>query len=126
MNKEELLNDKKTFNNSKAMLKDLLAGDPKAEKMFEDLNLDINAIRTALTFLTQDNNLSDVQKLELLENSWKVNFRAAPPTPEEFLTEKYIGYTAKSLYPRVKKAFKEFLNPSGGYRNLILYPHIGW
>lgn len=126
INEKELLSDNKLLANAQDLYRDLAAGDPYALKKFDDLNLDKNAIKTALAFLTQNNNLSEEQKANLLQDSWRVNFRAKPPTPEEFLTEKYLGYTAKSLYPRIIKTFTEFMNPTSGYRNLILYPHIGW
>lgn len=126
MNTNELLNNPKELANSQDLLRDLIQGDPYALKRFENLNLDINAIKTALKFITDNDKLSQEDKAKLLQDSWKINFRSKPPTPEEFLSEKYLGYTAVSLYPRVQNAFKEFLNPTAAYRNLILYPHIGW
>lgn len=126
MNTNELINNPKELANSQDLLRDLIQGDPYALKRFENLNLDINAIKTALKFITDNDKLSQEDKAKLLQDSWKINFRSKPPTPEEFLSEKYLGYTAVSLYPRVQNAFKEFLNPTAAYRNLILYPHIGW
>lgn len=126
MNTNELLNNPKELANSQDLLRDLIQGDPYALKRFENLNLDIDAIKTALKFITDNDKLSQEDKAKLLQDSWKINFRSKPPTPEEFLSEKYLGYTAVSLYPRVQNAFKEFLNPTAAYRNLILYPHIGW
>lgn len=126
MNAIELKNDKKSLANSQDLIKDLVHGDPYALKKFDNLNLDLDAIKLALSFLTNNDNLSEQEKTSILTENWRINFRAKPPTPEEFLTEKYIGYTANTLYPRVVKAFVEFLDPTKPYRNLILYPHIGW
>ena len=126
MNDKELLNDKKTFNNSIDIYKDLAAGDPEALKRFDDLHLDTEAIKLALQYLMNNPNLSEDDKNDLIQNSWRINFRAKMPTPEEFLTEKYLGAVATHTYDRVKKNFFEFTNPTTNYRNLILYPHIGY
>lgn len=126
MNDKELLNDKKTFNNSIDIYKDLAAGDPEALKKFDDLQLDTDAIKLALQYLMNNPNLSEDDKNDLIQNSWRINFRAKMPTPEEFLTEKYLGAVATHTYDRVKKNFFEFTNPTTNYRNLILYPHIGY
>lgn len=126
MNSNEFLANKKELANSQDILKDLVNGDPYALKKFEEMDLDMDAIKTALNFITNNDYISQKDKAQLLQESWRINFRSKPPTPEEFLSEKYLGYTAVSLYPRIKKAFLDFLDPNSKYRNLILYPHIGW
>lgn len=126
MDTKELLGDSKALANSQDLIKDIASGDPYALKKFEAMNLDMKAIKTALDFLMSNDSMSEEEKANLLSESWRINFRAKPPTPEEFLTEKYLGPTAKTIYPRVKKTFVEFMNPTASYRNLILYPHIGW
>ena len=126
MNTQELLNDPKTLANSQDMLKDLLQKDPDALKQFDALGLDMKAIKTAIDFLTSQDHLSDNDKTKLLEESWRINFKAKPPTPEEFITEKYLGPAANSTFPWIKKIFKEFMDPQQAYRNLILYPHVGF
>lgn len=126
MNSIELLNDKKELNNVKDILKDTLQADPKALERLDSMNLDMNAIRLALSFLQNNPNLSDKEKNELTLNSWRIGYRSEPPSPEEFLTEKYLGPVATHTYDRIKKNFLEFTNPLSNKRNLILYPHIGY
>ena len=126
MNELELQANKKEFNNSQDILKDLLQGDPYAFKKLESMNLDMKAIKLALDTLTSRPGLDDKDKYSLLSESWRVAFRDRPPTPEEFLTEKYIGPAAKTIYPRVRNTFLDFMDPTQHARDLILYPHIGW
>lgn len=126
MNSEELFSNKRELNNSVDIIKDLVQGDPEALKKLDSMNLDIEAIKKALAFITQNDKLSDKNKAELLSESWRINYRAKPPTPEEFITSKYLGPAADSTYPWVKQVFVDFMNPTKPYRNLILYPHISW
>lgn len=126
MNAEELLSNKKVLSDSQYIIKDLVSGDPQALKVFDGMNLDMTAIKKALDFIIKNDNLSDKDKSDLLSETWRINYRAPIPTPEEFLTEKYLGPTAKTIYPRVKDTFINFLQPTSPYRDLILYPHISW
>lgn len=125
MNKIQLLNDTKTLANVKDLYKDIAAGDPEALKIFDELDLDMDAIQTAIKFII-DSQISDKDKSGLFKETWRINFRAKPPTPEEFLTEKYLGPTANTIYPRIKKIFIEFMDPTQVARNLILFPFIGF
>ncbi len=126
MNTNELLNDSKALANTQDILKDLLQRDPEALKKFDSMGLDMNAIKTALDFLSTNDSLDEKDKINLLNESWRINFKAKPPTPEEFITEKYLGPAANSTFPWIKKIFKEFMDPQQAYRNLILYPHVGF
>lgn len=126
MTANELTAHSKQLNEAADLYKDLAHGDPYALKRFEALNLDMKAIKTAIDFLTKRDNLSDTEKATLLSEPWRINFRDRPPTLEEFVTEKYLGATAPTLYPYVIDVFKEFMDPTNGKRDLILYPAIGW
>ena len=121
MNTNELLSDKKELNNVKDILKDTLQADPKALERLDNMNLDMDAIKTALTFLYNNPKIGEKERNELVTESWRIGYRAKPPSPEEFLTEKYLGPVATHTYDRVKKVFFEFLDPTQGYRNLILF-----
>lgn len=114
------------LNNLEYILKDVLTGDPSAQMRPEYQGLNINQIKVALEYILSNSNLSDKEKNDLLTNSWRVNYRSRPPTPEEFLTEKYLGPVAPTIYPHIRKAFIEFLDPTKPYRTCVLYPHIGW
>jgi len=113
--------DNEELNNTQYILKDIIQGDTSILKNIKDL--DTKKIQKALDFLLNNENLSETQQLALLQDSWRVNYRAKPPTPEEFITSKYLGPAADSTYPWVKQVFKEFMDPTQAYRNLILYPH---
>lgn len=126
MNKQELINSKKEFANAQALLKDLLHGDPYALKRLEGMDLNMEAIKLALEVLNSNDNITEKDRLNLMSESWRINFRDRPPTPEEFLTEKYLGPTAKTIYPRIRETFLAFMDPTQRARNLILYPMIGW
>lgn len=52
------------------------------------------------------------------------SFRATPPTPEEFLTERYIGNIANYLFPHIREAFIETFK--GKKKHVVLVPNIGW
>lgn len=125
MNKKDLVKNP-SFKNTTDELKDLLAGDKSILERPEFKNLDLQKLKIALDFITNNPNLNEGQRRDLVENSWKINYRSKPPTPEEFLTEKYLGPTATHTYDRVKKVFCEFLDPQQPCRDLILYPHISW
>ena len=118
--------DPKLLNELQYVLTDILSGDPTALDAQAMKGLNIDQIKAAIDFILSDPDLTEDQKGELLSNSWRINYRDRPPTPEEFLTEKYLGPVAPTIYPRVKKAFVEYLDPTKPYRTCVLYPHIGW
>lgn len=126
MNTEELLNNKKELANTKDILKDVLSSDPKALARLDSMNLDMNAIKTALDFLKNNPNISDKEKASLVGESWRITFKQKPLTPQEFLTEAVLGQVAVHTYDRIKKNFLEFTDPTSPKRNLILYPHISY
>ena len=68
MNGTELVNSPKILANSTDILKDLLQGDPKALLLLDGMELDTEAIKVALAFLTSDPSLSDSDKSSLLRD----------------------------------------------------------
>ena len=126
MNAQELINNKSALANTQDIMKDIMAGDDKAYSLIKSMNLDIDAIKTAIGYLVNNPKLDESEKLNLVNESWRINYRRKPPTPEEFITTEYLGPVALHTYDRVKNVFKEFMDPAKSYRNLILYPHIGW
>ena len=126
MNTEELLSNKKELDNVKDILRDTLSADPKALARLDSMNLDMNAIKTALDFLKNSQTISDKEKASLVGETWRITYRDRPPSPAEFLTEKYLGPIAKTTYDRIKKVFTEFMDPTKPYRDLFLYSAIGF
>ena len=86
MNAQELMNDKPTLANTQDIMKDIMAGDDKAYSLIKSMNLDIDAIKTAIGYLVNNPKLDESEKLNLVNESWRINYRRKPPTPEEFIT----------------------------------------
>lgn len=112
------------LNDMQYILKDIMQGDMNAySALGKDVN--INVLKKAIDYIKTTANASDVELAELLGQSWRIMFRAKPPTPQEFLTYDYIGPASSRTYQRVKDTFVEFMDVNKPYRNLILYPCIG-
>ena len=88
-------------------------------------NINFNNIIKAIEWLASSNQLNDKEKSSLLSDGWRLNFKCKPPTPQEFLSEKFIGAQAESTYAWAKDTFCEFFDPLKPYRTLILAQHIG-
>lgn len=109
----------------KYILEDILAGDSSQFDNEIIKNLNIDNIMAAIEWLAREDNLSETFKDNLLADGWRLNFKAKPPTPAEFLTEKYIGNQAESTYDWAKDVFIDFMDPLKPYRTLVLTQHIG-
>ncbi len=103
----------------------VVAGDTKARERKEFTTLNFPAIKAAIEWLVKTNQMTSTAKVDLMHNAWMLNFKAKPPTPEEFISEKYIGDQANSLHPWVKDVFADFFDPLKPYRTLVLTQHIG-
>lgn len=109
----------------KFILEDILAGDSSQFDNEIIKNLNIDNIMAAIEWLARKDNLSETFKDNLLADGWRLNFKAKPPTPVEFLTEKYIGNQAESTYDWARDVFIDFMDPLKPYRTLVLAQHIG-
>ena len=109
----------------KYIFQDILAGDKSATLRPEFKQLGFDKIKKTLEWLANNNDMSSEMKTLLMTQGWRLNFRDKPPTPEEFLTPKYIGDQANTLHPWIKETFLKFFNPLSPYRNLILSSCIG-
>jgi hypothetical protein len=107
------------------LVKDLIQGDEAVSAMREFESLGSSDILSALEKIASDPILSSKQKYQILQESWRINYRVKPPTIEEFLTSDWIGPTADTLYPHVRKTLYEFWKPDSQYRHLILGSAIG-
>jgi hypothetical protein len=105
-------------------MKDILEGDGAAAKREEYAYLNIAQIQQAIAWL-QDNGMSDSLRQLLLEKPYALVFKNKPPTPEEFLTPKYIGTMSEFLWAPMKEMFIDFLNPMKPYRSGIWNTSIG-
>jgi hypothetical protein len=117
--------DTNSLQNLIHIIPDLLANDPDAllQPEFKAINFDY--ILQAIEFLMNSSAFNDKTKADLLVNSWKLNYKFKPPTPEEFLGEFYLGPTSENIYPHIRKAFIEFMDPMKPYRNGLFYWAIG-
>jgi hypothetical protein len=82
---------------------------------------EIQDINSALGLILNDEKLSEREKGNLLENSWKINHKFRPPTVEEFLTEDWIGPQAKEVFPHCRDVFIKYFDPSVNKNTLITY-----
>lgn len=114
-------------NNFAPIFKDALAGDPKALDLPEIRSLGMDNLKKALQWLQQNDLNTDYKDL-LMREGWRLAYKRKPPTPEEYLTPEWIGVQAEGLWPNVKKAFLEFMdpNPLNPKRGLALSTSIGW
>lgn len=114
----------KQLNELKSIFIDLLSGDPAASHDDRFSYLNFKQIKLALEWLMTNNFDERLQSL-LLERPYLLTFKNKPPTPEEFLTHKYIGSMADSLWLPLRKAFVEYFDPMKPYRTAVLNPSIG-
>lgn len=108
----------------KYILADALAGDKKALNNPTLKLLGLENVKTAIQWLLDNDGITTSMD-DLLNNSWRLVYRAKPPTMEEFLTEKYIGGDAETLYPWVRDFLIKAYDPLKPYRTLIWYYFIG-
>jgi hypothetical protein len=116
--------DPKTIKNLEYIIKDVLSGDPSAAKREEYAYLNFDQLRLAISWL-MENNIDDDLKGLLIAQPWYLNFKGKPPSPEEFLTDKYIGSMCDSLWHPVRDLFIEYFDPLQPYRTAALNPSIG-
>ena len=114
-------------NNLADILVDLLQGDTELLNRPEIQSLGVDNIRRALEWLSTTQ-LDEKYKQLITNEGWRLTYKRKPPTPEEFLTYDWIGPQAEGLWPNVKKAFIEYMdpNPLNPKRGLALSTSIGW
>lgn len=116
------------FNDNFAdILIDALAGDPKALERPEIQAMGIDNIRAALQWMQTADINGDYRNL-IANEGWRLMYKRKPPTPEEYLTPEWIGGQAEGLWPNVREAFVNFMdpNPLNPKRGLALSTSIGW
>lgn len=114
----------KQVNELKYIIKDILSGDQSAARDERYNYLNFKQVQAALRWIQANNFDEELQSL-LISEPWRLVYKTKPPTPEEFLTNKYIGAMADNLYIPVKSNFIEYFNPIKPYRNAYLNPAIG-
>lgn len=109
------------------ILIDALAGDPNALDLPEIQALGAANIKAALQWLATADVHGDYKNL-LTQEGWRLMYKRKPPTPEEYLTPEWIGGQSEGLWPNVKEAFLNFVdpNPLNPKRGLALSTSIGW
>lgn len=112
------------INNLKYIIKDILSGDPDAAKREEYAYLNLQQIKTAINWLLQHDMDEGLRSL-LVDKPYLLAFKDKPPSPEEFLTEKYIGAMSESVWEPVRKSFCDYFNPTKPFRTAVLNPSIG-
>ena len=110
------------FNDISYLLKDILSGDTKQLENPLIAGLNFNKIKIALNWLLSLDNDNELKKL-LSTNAWILNYRAKPPTPEEFIDKKFIG--EMNLHWWLRDYFLDFFDPLKPLRSAVLYSCIG-
>ena len=115
----------KNLQELKFVISDIVAGDKSAldNPIYKNLNFD--SIKKAINWLVNEDKLSKLAKEDLSVNPWRLNFRSKPPTMTEFLTPKYIGPTATTLWKNVVDELVKFFDPINPYTSIILNGCIG-
>lgn len=84
----------------------------------------ISSIKKAFSTIMNNNKLSEAEKADYLLNSWKILYKAKPPSMKEFLTTKYLGSIADSVRPYVKDWLIDFYDFDNYKFVLSLYTAI--
>jgi len=111
--------------NKEYLIKDFLEGEESISSRDDFKILSPNEINQALQIITSNKSFSDNTKKYLIANTWKLNYKTKPPTMEEFLTEEWLGETAKDIFPYLRTALIDLFNPNSSYKNLIFSYPIG-
>jgi hypothetical protein len=118
-----------SLEDKKHIVKDVLQGDNTIDnKLFSNnfSNEEIEKVRSAYKLIINNPNISESKKQDFLLNSWKVFNKSKPPTIREFLTEKWIGPTAKDIFPHVREILYNFFEGDKRLaQNLLLCMAIG-
>lgn len=114
----------KQVNELKYIIKDILSGDNAAARDERYSYLNFEQIKTAIEWL-QTNKFDEQLQQLILQRPWALIYKDKPPTPEEFLTHKYIGEQANSLWLPLRKAFLTYFDTNLPYRTAVLNPSIG-
>lgn len=88
-------------------------------------NAEITDLKKALSILIENENLSESKKVDYLDNLWKINYYEKPPTIQDFLTEEWLGLTAESIFPYIRKTLEDYFDPISQFRHLLLAWPIG-
>ena len=125
--------NKDDFNSLKDIEKDIILHPQEDLNYLDNLfnsdlfsQSEIKDINSALDLILHDEKLSEREKGNLLENSWKINHKFKCPTPEEFLTEEWIGPMANDIFPHCREVFLKYFNPNTNKNKLVTYCCTGY
>ena len=116
--------DEKTIHNLKYIIKDILDGDNSVAKREEYSYLNFKQIKSAINWILE-NDFDDSFQSLLLTKPYMLTFKTKPPTPEEFLTSRWIGNMSEYLWEPMKEVFIDFLDPFKPFRSGIWNTSIG-
>lgn len=114
------------LNNAKFLIEDLIYGNQEIIERSDFNEFSYTELKQAMGLLLNNPNLPSDKKKYLLANPYRLIYRKKPPTPSEFLSEKWLGDTAKNIFPHVRAVFEAFLNPNYKKNTLILSTCIGF
>lgn len=123
----------KEFNNLISIMEDFLVHPDGDDAYLQNLarraelnEAEISDLYKAFRGLKNNPGFTDKKKEQIVTAQWRLTYKTKPPTPEEFVTEKWIGPVANSIYDYVKKDFINFFKEESPYRDAIFYSCIGY
>jgi len=113
---------------SEHLVKDFLQGDESISDRDGFASLSDAELQIVVDKILRNPNIPDKKRLSYAMNLWRTVYSVKPPSPEEFLSEKYLGSTVDDpgIYPHVREVFNSFLDPTAGKRVLALSTCIGF
>lgn len=115
----------KNINDLQFILKDIMQGDNDLRDRPEYSHLNFPAIKAALSWLIDNDQMDESLKVMLLNEPWKMNFKAKPPTPIELLDERYLGPMMENLWRPIRRNFIDFFDPLKAWRTAVFCSSIG-
>ena len=117
--------DPKAVNDLQYILRDIMQGDDSLRDREEYKHLNLPLIRVALEWLIEEEMMDDKLKVLLAAEPWRMTFKREPPTPKQFLDEKYLGPMVENLWRPLRRGFVDFFDPLRSWRTAVLAASIG-
>ncbi len=110
------------------LVQDFLQGDESVTERDGFSSMTDEEMQTVVTKVLRNPSIPDRKRAEFASGLWRILYTTRPPSPNEFLTEKYLGATVDDpgIYPHVREVFESFLDPESDKRVLALSTCIGF
>lgn len=129
-----MIKDIKEMKNLQDKMKDVLrhpdndlAYIKKLRDEFNFSDIEMQDLKSAFGKIISTPDITEVQKLDYINNSWKNLYEIKPPKIREFLTPKWLGATAEegAIFEYIKDIMETLFSETNRKSNLITYLPIG-